>query len=111
MARTQIDEKIRRAHHVRFMLDNDDGVSLITQMFENSNQAIGVARMKPNTRFVEDEKSIDQSRSQTGRQIHPFSLSAGQGSSWPIKSQVTEARLHQILQSLAKLLQGDPHGI
>jgi len=45
---------IRRPHRVLVMFDDKDRVSDIAQIFEDPDQTVVVAWMKPNARFIED---------------------------------------------------------
>ncbi len=63
MAGTQINELVGGTHYARFMFDDNDRVAGAAQLFQDADQAFGIARVQPNARFVQNEQGIDQSRS------------------------------------------------
>ena len=53
-ARTEVDDAVRRLHHFRIMFDDDDGIAAIAQALQRRDEAFVVARMKSDSRLIED---------------------------------------------------------
>ena len=53
-----VDQIVRRANDLFFVLDNKQGVAFVAQVMHDANESANVARMKSNTWFVHNEKGI-----------------------------------------------------
>ena len=52
-ARPEIDYMVGRPHHFRIVLDDENRVSEVAQLFENANEPPGVARVQADGRLVQ----------------------------------------------------------
>ena len=104
-AEPHVDHYVSDLDHVRIVLDDEDGVPLVPQLPQDRDQAIVVARMQADGRFVEDVQGIDQRRPQRGRQIDSLRLAARKRRRQAIEGQIVEADVSQEPQSLPDLLQ------
>ena len=53
-SRPQIDDVIRRVNSVFVVLDYKHGIAQVPQVFQGRNEAVVVALMEPDGRFVEN---------------------------------------------------------
>jgi hypothetical protein len=63
--------------HRLIMLNDDNGVSLVTKFGQALDQAIGVSRMQSDRRLIQDVTDTDQSRADTRRESNPLQLATG----------------------------------
>jgi len=59
-AGSQIDDVAGGAHHIGIVLDDQDGVAQVAQLFEDADEAGGVAAMQSDGRLIEDVAGSDQ---------------------------------------------------
>src|SRR6266850_3039128 len=99
VAWTEIYELIASRHHARLVFDNHDGVAGVSKLLENANQSIGIARMQPDTRLIQDEQGIHQPCAQACREAHAFSFTAGKRSRGPIQCQIAQADFIEVAEA------------
>ena len=102
-ARPQVDDVIGGAHHVGIVLHHHDGVAEIAQLFQNADQAAGVAAVQTDGRFVEHVAGADQARAQAGGELDALRFAARERRRKPVQRQVFEPDVVQELQPLADL--------
>src|SRR6185503_872745 len=90
VARTEIDNLICGAHDGGLVLDDNDGIAGVAEVFENANESFGIAWMQADTGFIENEQGIDEPRAEAGRKIDAFGFTAGQGAGRAIECEITE---------------------
>ena len=90
-------------HDLGVVLDDDDGVSLIPQGFQDLKEPPAVAGVKAHGGLVEHKEGVDQGRAQGLREAHPFHLAARKGSRLPLEGQVPQAHVDQVVQAFADL--------
>ena len=78
MTGADVHDLIGGAHDAGFVFNNDDGVAGLAEFFEDTNEAVGVARVEADAGFVQNKERVDQSRAEAGGEIDAFSLAAGQ---------------------------------
>ena len=76
---TQIDNMIRRFHHVRIVFHHDDGVAQIAQLKQDADQAGRIPAVQPDRGFIQHVTRAHQTRPQTRRQLYPLRFAAGEG--------------------------------
>ncbi len=110
-ARAQIEQIIRRAQHVRIVLDHQDRVAQIAQLVQNPNQPRRVSRVQPDRRLIEHIERAHQARSQRRRQLNALRFPARQRRRQPIQGQVVQADGVEKCQPLPNLLQNAPRNL
>ena len=88
------------------MLHDDDGVPGVAQLFENVDEAGGVARMKADAGFIEHEERVDEARAETRREIHALGLAAGKRARGTVEREVTEADFDEVGEAGADFFEG-----
>lgn len=58
----EVDQVVGGGDHLQVVLDDEDGVAQIAQAAQNLDQAVGVARVQPDGRLVEDVQHAGQLR-------------------------------------------------
>ena len=104
-ARADVDHVVGQADRVFVVLDHDHRVADVAQVLERAEQAIVVALMQADRRFVEDVHHADQAGADLAGQANPLRFAAGQGVGAAIQRQVVEADVDQELQALADFLE------
>ena len=102
--RAKVDQVIAGPHRVFVVLDNDDRVAKIAQIFKCADQSIIVARVKTDRRFVQDVQHTHQSRTDLPRQSNPLALTAGKCWSGSIERQIVQPHVQQESQTVANFL-------
>ena len=77
-ARTQVQQVIRRAQHVRIVLHHHNRVPQVAQVLQDPNQPVRVPRMQPDRRLIQHVERAHQLRAQRSRQLNPLRLAARQ---------------------------------
>ena len=90
-ARPEVDDVIGRAHRLLVVLDDDDGVAEVAQLFERGEQARVVALVQTDRRLVEDVEHADQSRSDLRREPDALRLAAGERFRRATEREIVEA--------------------
>ena len=99
-ARTQIDDVIGGAHHVRIVLHHHDRVAQVAQLFEDSDQPAGVAAVQADGRLVEHVARAHQPRSEAGRELDALRFAARKRRRQPVQRQIFETDVVQKFQAL-----------
>ncbi len=95
----EIDEVIRGANDLLFMLDDQQSVALVAQAMHDPHEPAHVARVQADARFIHDKERVDQRRAQTRRQVYPLHFAATQRARRAIQREITNADLAQIIQA------------
>ena len=74
-----VDDPVRGADHLLLVLHDDHRVAQVAQLFQYADQAVRVARMKPDRRFVEDVERTGEVAAQRGREVDALALAAREG--------------------------------
>ena len=101
-ARADVDQPIAFPDRVLVMLDDDERVAQIAQLFQRLDQPVVVALVQADRRLVEDVQDARQTRADLGGQSDALRLATGQRSRRPFQRQIiqpdveqeTQARLH-----------------
>ena len=102
--RSKINQMIGCHHCFIVMLDNDDGISLISQIFEAVKQHRIVARMKADRRLVQDINHTHQSTPDLSCQADSLAFTTRKGRCGSIQGQVVQATSKQKAQASANFL-------
>ena len=73
---SEVDEVIRRGNGVFVMLDNDEGISLVTESDEGFEEGGVVARVEADGGLVEDVEDAAEVRAELGGEADALGLSA-----------------------------------
>ena len=73
---SDVDDPVRGADHLLLVLHDDHRVAQVAQLFQYADQAVRVARMKPDRRFVEDVERTGEVAAQRGREVDALALAA-----------------------------------
>ena len=102
-ARSEIDDVIRFADDLGFVLDDDHRVLLGAQLFENAHQTLAVARMQTDRGLVENVEGIDQRRADGTGQVDAGELTTGERARLAIEGQIVEPDGEQVTEAVADL--------
>ena len=81
------------------MLDDDDGVAVVTQLMEDAQQLADVVEVQPGGGLVEDvQRLAGVALGQFPRQLDPLRLAAREGDGVLAEGDVAEADFHQGVQ-------------
>jgi len=105
VAGAEIHDLIGGAHHAGFVLDHDDGVAGITEFLEDADQAVGVAGVQADARFVENEERVDQARAEAGSEIDAFGFAAGERTRGAVQGEVPETDFVEVPKAGADFVQ------
>ena len=103
-AGAEIEQMIGGAQNVRIVLDDENGVAQVAQLFQDVNQPGRVARVQADGRLVEHVKRAHQPRAERGGQLNALRLAAGERGGQPVEGEVLQAHRIEKLQPLAHLL-------
>jgi hypothetical protein len=90
-AGAEVEEMIGGAENVGVVLDDDDGVAQIAQLFQDVNEAGSVAGVEADGRLVEDIKRADKLRAERGGELNALRLSAGERGGETVEGEVLQA--------------------
>ena len=93
------------ADRVLVMLDHDDGVTQIAQALQRFEQAIVVALVQPDARFVEDVEHAAEPAADLAGEADALALPAAERAGRAIEVEVIEPDIVEEAQPLADLLQ------
>src|SRR6185295_12367163 len=111
LAGAEVHDLIGGAHDTRLVFDDNDRVPGIPELFEDTNEAFGIARVQADAGFIKDKERVDQARAETGRQVYALGLTAGKCAGGAVERQIAEADFDQVAQSGANLVQREPERI
>ena len=90
-AGSQIDHIVRLANRVFIVFDDDDGVAQVTQVDQGVEQALIVALMQADRRFVENVHHADQSRTDLAGEADALRFATGEGVGAAVQREIAEA--------------------
>src|SRR5437867_6115984 len=98
VARSEIYELISSRHDARLVLDDHDGIAGVSKLLEDANQSIGIPRVQPDARLIQDEQGVHQPCAEARREAYAFGFTAGKRSRGPIECQITKADFIEIAE-------------
>src|SRR5262249_31872545 len=104
-ARAEIENCVGSLHDVAVVLDHENRVSQVTQIVQNLDQAVGIAAVQSDGRFVKHVKGSDQPRAQRSGQLNALCFTTRERRRKPVQRQVLQSDLVQEAQALANFLQ------
>ena len=91
-ARAKVDDIVGAANGFLIMLDDEHGISKITQVFERGEQAAVVTGMKSDGRFVKHVEHAAEFGSDLGGQPNALAFAAGDGCRGTARAKDSRAR-------------------
>jgi hypothetical protein len=104
-ARADIHDVVGQADCIFVVLDDDYRVADIAQVLEGAEQAVVVALVQADGRFVEDVQHAHQAGADLAGQTNPLRLATRQRVSAAIQRQIIQTDVDQELQALADFLE------
>ncbi|BAC18316.1 conserved hypothetical protein [Corynebacterium efficiens YS-314] len=104
-AGADVDEVVGAPDGVLIMLDHDEGVSDITEVFQGPDQLLVVTLVQADGRLIEDIEHAGQAGTDLGGQADALGLTTGQGAGRAVEGEVGQAHIEQELQARADLLE------
>ena len=101
---TNINQVISSQHDVLIMLNNNDTVSNISQVFQCTNQLLIVSLMKADGWLIQNIGNALQLRSNLGCQPYPLRLSATQRPGGAAQRKITQTHIQKKTQTTANFL-------
>ena len=105
-AGAEVEQMIGGAQHVGIVLDDEDGVAQVAQLFEDANQPRGIARVQADGGLVEHVERAHQPRAERGGKLDALRLAAGERGGEPVEGEVFETHRVKKLEPLADLVRG-----
>ena len=78
------------------MFYDDQGVAGVLEVFHDRVDAIHVAGVQADRRFIQHEKRIDEIGAEGGRQIDALHFAPGKRPALPIQREVPESHVHEV---------------
>ena len=100
-----VDDVVGDLHRVFVVFDDENRVAEVAHAHEGLDQALVVALVQPDRRFVEHVQHTDETRTDLRCQADPLGLPAGQGGRVARHRQVVEADVEQEAEPGVDLLQ------
>src|SRR5690606_36063716 len=104
-AGTDIKNIIRLEHHVAVVLDDDDRVAKVTQVFKCFDKLDVVSRVEANARFVEDIEYADQLGAYLRGETDALGFTSTQRSDRPVQVKIIKTDIQQEPDAFSDLLQ------
>ena len=82
------------------MLDDEDGVAEVAQVFERGDEALVVALVEADGGLVEDVEDAAEARADLGGEADALAFAAGEGGGGAVERQVAEADGVEELEAL-----------
>ena len=108
--RPHVDHAIGRQHHRRVMLHHHQRIAGIAQTLHGADNALHVARMQADARFVQHKQRVDEGGSQCGGQVDALHLAATERSALAVQGQVANADVAEVFQSGADFFEQEFQG-
>ena len=90
-ARAKIDDEIGTADGVLVVLDDEDRIAEIAEMFERAKEASIVAGVEPDARLVENVENATEARTDLRGQADALRFAAGKRRGRAVEAEIAEA--------------------
>ena len=110
-AGADVEDPVGRAHHVLVVLDDDDGVARVREAAQRSDEAVVVALVEADRRFVEHVADADEPRADLRREADPLRLAARERRARPVEREVLEADRREEPEARLDLLEDRPRDL
>ena len=111
-AGTEVEEVVGGTDDVGVVLDDEDGVAEVAEVFHDADELGGVAGVEADGGLVEDVEGADEAGAERGGELNALRFAAGEGGGEAVEGEVVEADLLEKVGALAdffKDLAGDFH--
>ena len=103
--RTDVDQEVRCAYGFFIVLHHEHGIAEIPQVGQRAQEALVVALMQADGRFVEDVHHTHQAGTNLARQANTLRLTARQCFRAAVEREVVQADVYQELKARLNLLE------
>ena len=103
-AGADIHDIVRAAHGILIVLDHDDRIAEVAEIFQRSDELIIVPLMQADGRLIQHIEHAGERTADLGRQADALALAAGQSACRPGQCEVVESHALQELQAVLDLL-------
>ena len=104
-AGAEVEQMVGGAEDVGVVLDDEDGVAEVAQVFEDADEAGGVAGVQADGGLVEDVERADQPRAERGGELNALRFAAGERGGEAVEGEVFEAHRVEEAEALADLFE------
>src|ERR1035437_5383017 len=101
----EVKQVVGGAEDVGVVLDDDDSVAQVAQLFQDVDETGGVAGVEANGRLVEDIERADQLRAERGGKLNALRLAAGERGGEAVEGEVLQANGVKKTETRANLLE------
>ena len=101
----EVNDAIRGTNRIGIMLDDEDGVAEIAERLEDVNEALRIARMKADGRFVQNVERADEMRAERSGELDALGFAAGESRGQAIEGEIVEADFIEKLKTRANFLE------
>ena len=95
---TDIEQMIGRTDDRFLVLDNEQGVALVTQVVHHPNEPADVARMKSDARLIHHEESVNERCAKAGGEVDALHFAAAQGAGRAIEREIAHSDFAKITE-------------
>ncbi len=100
-----VDDQVRGQHDLRVMFNHHQSIAGVAQAVKDADHACHVARMQPDTRFIQNKQRIDERGAQRRGEIDALHLATGKCARLAIEGQVSQAHIEEKSETRADLCQ------
>ena len=104
-AGAEVEEVVGGADDVGVVLDDEDGVAEVAQVFEDADELGGVAGVEADGGLVEDVERADEAGAERCGELDALGFAAGEGGAEAVEGEVVEADLVEEVDALADLFE------
>ena len=104
-ARSEINDLIGLLHQLVIVFHDKESVSFCAEGLQGGDEAVVVAGVQPDARFIEDVKHAGEIRTQLGREPNALGFSARERFGRSAHGEITQAHLIEELETLFDLRQ------
>src|SRR5271170_6919172 len=104
-SRTEVEEIVGGADHVRVVLYDEDGVAEVAEVVEDADELGSVARVQADGWLIEDVERAYELRSERGGELDALRFSSGERGGEAVEREVVEADGIEEVQALLNLVQ------
>ena len=102
---TEVEEVVGGADDVGVVLDDEDGVAEVAELFHDVDELGGVAGVEADGWFVEDVEGSDEAGAERRGELDALGFAAGEGAGEAVEGEVVEADLVEEVGALADLFE------
>ncbi len=89
------------------VFDDDNGVFLGTQLFQDAHESLAVAWVQSDRRFVEDVEGVHQGRANGSGKIDTCQFAAGESARLAVQREIVQADIDQVAQPRAHFVEDE----